>query len=213
MSTMFPEVTAQATTEAQAATTEEIDLSEVQTVENADTDYNIVPPPPPAGRYTWKLSLHEDGISPRKSTKVGTFLVIPLVLNLVAEGTPYHDYQVRDWVNNIYNKMKGTTKAHWILHCLGETVPVKISHQDLKSKLESVLSQHPLISADMEWQASIKDPSDKRANEAGYVTIKNRMKDFPQNPDGSFSNVFESKVDGTKVYAQAYILDTGYHKG
>lgn len=216
MSTMFPENLGAAAT---ASTPEEenkieevVDLNEEQTVENPEADFNVIPAPPPAGKYAAKVILGEDGISGRKSAKSGTFLVIPLILKIMAEGQPYDGYEIRDYPNNIIQKMKGTSKAHWILHCLGETVPAKITHQDLKDRFESVLAQEPTIMIDLEWQASYKDPTDRRANKDGYVIGANRMSQFPKLPDGSYSNLFKNPVDGTVVAARGYIPDNGYHK-
>lgn len=215
-STMFPETqTATGSTSSSPANgaaeveVQAVDLNEEQTVENQDADFNVVPSPPPAKRYPTKISLHEDGIDARRG-KAGTFLNVPLVLT-IADGGQYDGYSTRAWINNIYNKLKGTTKVHWILKCLGVTVPKTIKMQDLKELLEQTLNQNPVMMVDWEWEASIKDSNDRRANEAGYVKLKNRMSQFDRNPDGTYSNIFKSPMDGSDVYARASIPEDAFH--
>ena len=187
---------------------EQVAIDPNQRVEVADPtkDFNIVPPPPAAGEYPvqWELA-EKDPVDMRASKKVGTFLQCAFVGHIIAQGTEYDGYTINEYMNSIYNKMKGTSPLHDFLHKLGHTVPSNLSVGELKTFTENALAQKPVGTINLEWQASYKDPTDRRANDKGYVTIKNRMNQFPRNTDGSYSNQFPSPVDGSPTYARAYV--------
>jgi hypothetical protein len=185
-----------------------VDLNQKVEVADPTKDFNIVPPPPPAKEYPiqWELA-EKDGIDPRASKKVGTFLQCHFVGKILAEGTDYNGYTVNEYMNSIYNNLKGTSPLHDFLHKLGHTVSQSLSVGELKTFTETALAQRPVGTISLEWRLSYKDPSSPRANKDGYVALYNRMSQFtPKNPDGSHPNVIASPVDGTPLYAQAYVF-------
>ena len=189
---------------------EQVAIDPNQRVQVADPtkDFNIVPPPPAAGEYPvqWELA-EKDPVDMRGSKKVGTFLQCAFVGHIIAQGTDYDGYTINEYMNSIYNKMKGTSPLHDFLHKLGHTVPADLTVQELKTFTENALAQKPVGTIQLEWQASYKDPTDRRANDKGYVTWKNRMNQFgTRNPDGSYNHELVSPSDGTPVYARAYVF-------
>lgn len=184
-----------------------IDLNQKVEVADPTKDFNIVPPPPPAGEYPIEWSLAEkDPVDPRGSAKVGTFLQCSFVGKIIAPNTDYDGYTINEYMNSIYNKMKGTSPLHDFLHKLGHTVPASLSVGELKIFTENAMAQKLVGTIQLEWQGSYKDPTDRRANAQGYVTAKNRMNQFPRNADGSYSSQFLSPVDGTPIFARAYVF-------
>jgi|SRR6185295_2895087 len=197
-------------TAANGADTEEeqVAVDPNQKVEVADQskDINVRVPPPTGGKeYIIQWELGEKEIEYRASKKSGTFIIVPLVGHIVAEGTEYHEYQVLDWINSIYNKLVATTAVHDFLYKIGVTVPPTATQAELKTLMEQTLAQKPMGTIELEWRASMKNPADPRANKDGYVTLANKMRFFPKNPDGSYRHFFENRVDGSEVYAQAYV--------
>src|SRR6266852_3690031 len=207
---MFPESqlnqgTATATETAEdTVETQEVDLNEKVEVADSTKDFNIVPPPPPAKEYPIQWELNSDdkkGVVPARSAKVGQFLNVYLVGHIIAEGTEYNGFTVNEYMNSIYNKLKGTSEVHDFMNKLGSPVPNSLTLGELKEHVEKVLSIKPVGNAEIEWKATEKIPGDKRANKEGYVTLKNKMSQFKKNQDGSYQNFVESLVDGEKVYA------------
>lgn len=195
------------TNQANGADEEQVEVNpdEVVKVVDQSKDINIVPPPPKAGDYIFQWSTGEKGVEYRASKKAGTFIVVPLEGHLVLEGSEYNGYRVLDWLNSIYSQLKGTTPVHDYLYKIGVAVPAEASQKMLKETVESTLAQKPYGTATLEWRVSERNPADPRANKDGYVVLKNRMDQFPRLPDGSFQNWIESKLDGSKLYAQAYV--------
>lgn len=185
----------------------QIDLNQKVEVADSTKDFNIVPPPPPAGEYPvqWELA-EKDPVDPRASKKVGTFLQCAFVGHIIAQGTDYDGYTINEYMNSIYNKLKGTSPLHDFLHKLGHTVPNSLSVAELKTFVENAMAQKPVGTINLEWQAAYKDPTDRRANPQGYVQWKNRMSQFNRQPDGSYSNELQSPVDATPIYARAYVF-------
>lgn len=187
---------------------EQVAVDPNQKVEVADQSKDIntrIPPPTGGKEYIVQWELGEKGVEYRASKKSGTFIVVPLVGHLVLEGSEYNGYQIVDWINSIYNKLVGTTAVHDFLYKVGVTVPPTATQADLKALMESTLAQKPMGTIELEWRASMKNPADPRANKDGYVTVANKMRFFPKNPDGSYRNYFENKIDGSEVFAQAYV--------
>lgn len=183
-----------------------VDLDAKVEVADASKDINVVVPPPKAGEYIVQWELGEKGIEGRSSKKVGSFLLVPLVGHIVLEGSEYNNYQVQDWITSIYSTLKQNAPTHDFLYKLGVNVPQSVSLRELQKILEETLAQKPFGTVLLEWKLSEKNPSDPRADrKTGYVTLKNRMDQFPRNPDGTYQNWIDSKVDGSKLYAQAVV--------
>src|SRR5690242_21718934 len=71
---------------------EQVAVDPNQKVEVADQskDINVVPPPPAGGKeYIVQWELGEKGVEYKASKKSGTFIVVPLVGHIVAEGSDY----------------------------------------------------------------------------------------------------------------------------
>lgn len=188
-------------------TTLEVDLNATVEVKDSTTDFNIIPPPPKAGKYPVKWELNsEKGIEPKNSPKVGNFLNVYLVGHIIAEGTEYDGYTISEYMNSIYNKLKGTSELHDFLNKLGSPAPNRMTLGELKQHAEQVLAQNPVGTIELEWSASEKNPGAKNANKDGYVTLKNRMSQFTKNPDGSYVNTTPSAIDGSPVAARGYVF-------
>lgn len=206
---MFPEQnlnTSATTSVAEPVTTSEVDLNETVEVKDSTVDFNIVPPPPKAGKYPVKWSLSDKGIVPARSEKVGSFLNVHLTGNVIAEGTEYDGYTISEYMNSIYNKLKGTSELHDFLNKLGSPAPNRMTLGELKQHAEQVLAQNPVGTIELEWQASEKNVGAKNANKDGYVTLKNRMSQFTKNPDGSYQNTTPSQIDGSAIPARGYVF-------
>lgn len=208
---MFPEQnmpTGVAAAQANAEVEEEqVAVDPNQKIEVADQskDINVSVPPPLGGKeYVVQWSVGEKGTELKASKKVGTFLVVPLVGNLVTNDE-YNGFKVLDWITSIYSQLKQTSPVHDWLYKLGVTVPASISQGELQKLVDQTLAQKPMGTIELEWRASEKDPSNPRANKDGYVTLATKMTHFKRNPDGSYQNFFESKIDGSKLFAQAYV--------
>jgi hypothetical protein len=189
-----------------AVETAQIDLDEKVEVADSTKDFNIVPPPPPAGEVVIQWELSEKGVVPARSAKVGQFLNVYLTGHIIMPNTEYDGYTVSEYMNSIYNKLKGTSEVHDFMNKLGSPVPNSTTLRDLKTHIEKALAPKPVGTAELEWKVTERNPGDKRANKDGYVTIKNKMSQFSKLPDGSgYQNFVESSIDGDKIYAQAYI--------
>ena len=182
----------------------EINLDEKVEVKDQSKDFNVVPPPPTAGKYIVQWEIDEKGAEPRASKKVGTFLQIHLIGTLQADGE-YNGYKINDYMNSIYSQLKQTSAVHDFLYKIGVEVPPSVSQGELKKIFEDALKAKPVGTISLEWRVSEKNPASPRANKDGYVTLKNKMVQFPKLPDGSYQNWVESGVDGSKLYAQAYV--------
>lgn len=184
-----------------------IDLNQRVEVADPTKDFNIVPPPPPAGEYPvqWELA-EKDPVDPRAKASTGTFLQCAFVGHIIAQGQEYDGYTINEYMNSLYNRLKGTSPLHDFLHKIGHTVPNNLSVGELKTFTENALAQKPVGTIQLEWQGTYRDPTDKRANDKGYVTAKNKMNQFPRNADGSYSNQFPSPMDNTPVFARAYVF-------
>lgn len=190
----------------QAEESYEIDQNAVSEVKDATADFNVIPPPPPAGTYPVRWKLGEKGVEWGGSKKAGTFLNVYLEGELIAEGTDYNNYSLREYMNNIYNKLKGTTELHHFMNCLGVPLAPSMPMKDIKTLVETTLANSPIGMAEIEWQAKEKNPNSRRADKNGYVTLKNAMRQFAKNPDGSYNNTTPSEIDGSPVPATAYVL-------
>lgn len=182
-----------------------VDLDQRVEVADSTKDYNIVPPPPKAGDYIiqWELA-EKDGLDYRASKKVGTFLQCHFVGRLVVDGD-YKDFVVNDYMNSVYSQLKGTTPLHDFLHKLGHTIPQSLNIKELRAFVESAMASKPMGTANLEWRVSYKDMGNQRANKDGYVTMFNKMIQFPRNQDGSYKHEVGSPIDGTPLYAQVYV--------
>lgn len=212
---MFPQsqmpnlsnATSTETTVANGEDVQEFTVDPNQKVEVADPskDINVTPPPPKAGNYIVQWELGEKGIE-MKANKQGTYLVVPLVGYIILEGSEYHGYKVQDWLTSIYSTLKQNTAAHDFLYKIGVKVEHALSLKELQALLEETLAKKPVGTALIEWRLQEKNPSDPRADKkSGYVTLANRMDMFPRLPDGSRQNFVQSKLDGSTLYAQAYV--------
>lgn len=183
-----------------------VDLDAKIEVADPSKDINVVPPPPKAGNYVVQWELGEKGIEAKASAKMGSFLVVPLVGHIILEGSEYHNYKVQDWLTSIYSTLKQNSPTHDFLYKLGVNVPQSLSLRELQKLLEETLAGKPIGTATIEWKLSEKNPSDPRADKkTGYVSLANRMEQFPRNPDGTRQHFVTSKVDGSTLYAQAYV--------
>lgn len=184
----------------------EVDLNEKVEVKDSTVDSNIVPPPPKAGKYPVKWSLGEKGVQVSRSDKVGSFLNVYLLGHVQADGTEYHDFPITEYMNSIYDKLKGTSPLHSFMNKLGVTVPNSTTLGDLKNLVESTLAQNPVGNAEIEWRSQELNPTSKKQRN-GYVTIRNRMSQYKKNPDGTYDPMSTlSEIDGSPVPARAYIL-------
>lgn len=192
--------------ESQQTETVEINLDEKVEVKDSTVDSNIIPPPPKAGKYPVKWSLAEKGVQGARSDKVGQFLNVYLSGKVQADGD-YTDYPITEYMNSIYDKLKGTSPLHSFLFKLGVQVPNSLSTRELIELTKETLAQSPVGNIELEWRAQERDEANitKRAKN-GYVTIKNRMSQFLKLPDGSYQPWTGSLIDGSKVPARAYVL-------
>lgn len=209
---MFPEerinTSSQTDEEEKETEVQSVDLDAEIEVKDPEADVDVVPRPPDAGDYIFKLSFADKRIEGKNSKKSGNYAVAHLVNTIVKDGDEFDGYDVYNHITSA--PYRGSSGVHSLMAKLGEPLPQKDKLKNLMAQVEKVINSSPVIKGELEWQAKEKDPGSKNADTNGYVTLATRMAQFPKNPDGSRSNFIASKKDGSPVPATAYIV--GYKK-
>jgi hypothetical protein len=215
--------------------TMELDLNAPIEVDDSSADFSENPPPPVAKRYPvrWKLQDKQptdksDGqnpacyatISAKGNVNVNLFIAGKLIAE---DDEDANGFPINDYLNTVKPPRKHTSGFHSFLHHLGVTVPSRASASELIELAISTLESNPdgIVGAiELEWKASRQktdeeiEKEEERMRATGkswnidtYKTLKQKMSQFPKLPDGTYQNWIESDVDGSRIYAQAYVAN------
>jgi hypothetical protein len=195
------------------------DLALMNEVIEADgsvsADEFFAPPLPDDGDHQAVLYLGERGVSvsrqkdPKTKQKTGpAFLNVHLMAKILDPQTGQEGLTVFDNPTSIIMN-NGSSKLHAILGLIGESVPGRMTIQDLKELAERALAQTPRIGLTTQWEAQAnhgtKDAPD-------YETLIKGQKRFPPiydeqgNPSGRFEAEVTDPKTGEKVRAQARVI-------
>lgn len=209
---MFPQSQmSQASPDAEATEHVEVNLDAEVEAANPNADFNEAIPPPKAGAYLFRWEVNPDkGVVPSQTKKPPhtPFLNVFLLGKLVLDGSPDDGFTANYYLNSLINRRKGTSEAHHFLNILGSPVPQRITLGNLKTQLETTLANNPLSPAMLEWRCSYKDPQTDK-----WIEQYKSMSQFPKELDdggkwtGNYLNVAKSKLDGSDLFAQAYIVE------
>src|SRR5215831_11216940 len=145
---MIPEnhINRNASPDAEAEETVEVDLNAEVEVADATADVNVAPPLPPAGIYPVKWKVQKDKSVNAKATKpkkIGdaskAFVDVSLQGELQASGEDYDGSMIFEYMNSIAFRGRPTSDIHHFMNICGSPAPNRIRVGELKTMLEEML--------------------------------------------------------------------------
>ncbi len=162
----------------------------------------------PDGYHTLNVELGRDGITVGKTKNGQAFIQAHIMARVVAPGETFDKSVIFDRVSSIVFD-SGTSPLHQFLKATGNPAPASSTLQELKDHTLQVLAGKPQVSGRTRWIGSVQTGTSSDGKKTYEDKLKG-MRNFAQNPDGTYNPRFTVSVNGRDVEGVAQIKITDW---